>query len=411
MYLELDTTVTEAHDAIRTMVRTLAREVIRPAARKLDTVPAADVPAHPAFKAAVRTCYEAGLHGLLIPETFGGMGLDATGIHIALEEMGYGSSALAVCVGVSSFPAFGCTLLAAEDQALTDQFVLPFTADRKGEIVGCWGITEPDHGSDWILGPGLEAAPRIVPNLTARRDRDGWILSGQKSAWVSNGPIATHAYLFVGIDRAQGMRGAGIALVDLRAPGVSRGKPWDKMGQRALPQGEIYFDDVRIEANQMMVADPETYAFAIDATLALANSAMGAIFTGVARAAYDEALRYAKERVQGGVRIREHQAIQLRLAQMWQRVEVARAISRRAMAYNYSTITPSLPHAVASKVHCTEAAFQNAHDAIQLFGGMGLGRESDIEMLFRDARCALIEDGVNESLLLGVGKRLGSEEG
>jgi alkylation response protein AidB-like acyl-CoA dehydrogenase len=302
-------------------------------------------------------------------------------------------------------------LLAAEDQALTDQFVLPFTADRKGEIVGCWGITEPDHGSDWILGPGLEAAPRIVPNLTARRDRDGWILSGQKSAWVSNGPIATHAYLFVGIDRAQGMRGAGIALVDLRAPGVSRGKPWDKMGQRALPQGEIYFDDVRIEANQMMVADPETYAFAIDATLALANSAMGAIFTGVARAAYDEALRYAKERVQGGVRIREHQAIQLRLAQMWQRVEVARAISRRAMAYNYSTITPSLPHAVASKVHCTEAAFQNAHDAIQLFGGMGLGRESDIEMLFRDARCALIEDGVNESLLLGVGKRLGSEEG
>ena len=100
------------------------------------------MPAHPAFKAAVRACYEAGLHGLLIPETFGGMGLDATGIHIALEEMGYGSSALAVCVGVSSFPAFGCTLLAAEDQALTDQFVLPFTADRKGEIKARGPVTK-----------------------------------------------------------------------------------------------------------------------------------------------------------------------------------------------------------------------------------------------------------------------------
>ncbi len=406
MYLELDPTLTDAHEAIRTMVRTLAREVIRPAARKLDTVPAADVPSHPAFRAALKACYEAGLHGILLPETFGGMGLDPASIHIALEELGWGSSALAVSVGVSSFPSFGCTLIAAENQALTDEFVLPFTADRKGEFIGCWGITEPDHGSDWILGKDLEAGTRIVPNLTARRDGDGWILNGQKAAWVSNGPIATHAYLFVGLDRSQGMRGAGVALMDLRSPGVSRGKPWDKMGQRALPQGEIFFDSVRIPGRQMVVSDPETYAFALDATLALANSAMGAIFTGVARAAYEEALRYTGERIQGGVPIRKHQAVQMRLSQMWQRVEVARSISRRALAYNYSTITPSLPHAVAAKVYCTEAAFQNAHEAIQLFGGMGLGRESDIEMLFRDARCALVEDGVNESLSLGVGLKL-----
>lgn len=411
MYLELDSTLGEAHDAIRTLVRTLAREVIRPAARKLDAVPAADVPGHPAFRAALRACYEAGLHGILLPETFGGMGLDPAGVHIALEELGCGSAALAVSVGVSSFPAFGCTLLASEDEELTEAFVLPFTADRKAEIIGCWGITEPDHGSDWLLGNALEAATRIVPNVTARRDGEGWLLSGQKAAWVSNGPIATHAYLFVGLDRSQGMRGAGIALVDLRSPGVSRGKPWDKLGQRALPQGELFFDDVRLPARQLVVVDPETYAFALDATLALANSAMGAIFTGVARAAYEEALRYAGERVQGGVPIRRHQAIQLRLSQMWQRVEVARAISRRAMAHNYSTITPSLPHAVAAKVYCTEAAFQNAHEAIQLCGGMGLGRESDVEMLFRDARCALIEDGVNETLSLGVGQRLAAGEG
>lgn len=406
MYLELDSTLTDAHDAIRTLVRSLAREVIRPAARKLDTVPAADVPSHPAFRAAVKACHQAGLHGILIPETFGGMGLDPAGIHIALEELGWGSSALAVSIGVSAFPSFGCTLLAAENEALTDEFVLPYTSDRDGELIGCWGITEPDHGTDWLLGPDLDAATRIAPNVTARRDGGDWILQGQKAAWVSNGPIATHAYLFVGIDRSRGMHGAGVALVDLRSPGVSRGKPWDKLGQRALPQGEIFFDGVRIPDRQMLVSDPEAYAFALDATLALANSAMGAIFTGVARAALEEALRYTGERVQGGVPIREHQAVQLRLSQMWQRVEIARAISRRAIAYNYSTITPSVAHAIAAKVYCTEAAFQNAHEAIQLFGGMGLGREADVEMLFRDARCALVEDGVNESLSLGVGQRL-----
>ena len=406
MYLELDATLTEEHDDIRTLVRNLAREVMRPAARKLDKVPAADVPTHPAYRAAMKACYEAGLHGILLPEAFGGMGLDPASIHIALEEMGWGSSALAVSAGVSSFPAFGCVLLAAENQVLTDEFVRPFATDRKAEIIGCWGITEPDHGTDWLLGPDLEAAVRIVPNLTARRDGDGWILNGQKAAWVSNGPTATHCYLFVGLDKGQGMRGAGVALVNLRSTGVSRGKPWDKLGQRALPQGEIFFDNVRIPGRQMLVSDPETYAFALDSTLAMANSAMGAIFTGVARAAYEEAYRYAGERLQGGVPIRKHQMVQLRLSQMWQRVEIARAISRRALSYNYSTITPSLAHAVAAKVYCTEAAFQNAHEAIQLFGGMGLGRESDIEMLFRDARCALVEDGVNESLSLGLGMKL-----
>jgi alkylation response protein AidB-like acyl-CoA dehydrogenase len=409
MYLELDTTLNESHDHIRSLVHKLAKEVFRPAARKLDGIPAEAVPSHPVFRDAIRRGYETGLHGMLIPETLGGLGLDPTSTHIALEEMGWGSGGLAVSLAVSCFPAFGCTLLAAENQALTDEFVRPFAEDRTGDLVGCWGITEPDHGTDWILGLELPPSTKLAPGLTARRDGDDWVLDGQKAAWVSNGPIATHCYLFVGIERSLGMRGAGVALVDLRSPGVSRGKPWDKHGQRALPQGEIYFDQVRIPGRQMLVSEPETYAFAINATLALANSAMGAMFTGVARAAYEEALRYSGERTQGGRPIRQHQAVQLRLAQMWQRVETARAISRRAMAYNYSTITPSLDHAVASKVYCTEAAFQNANDAIQLFGGMGLGRESDIEMIFRDARCALVEDGVNESLTLGTGLKLAAE--
>lgn len=409
MYLEIDPTLTDSHEAIRTASRGFAREVLRPAARKLDRLPAEAVPDHAAYRAVMKHAYELGYHGALLPETVGGMGLDPASIHIVLEELGFGSGALAVSIGVSSFPALGCTLLAPEDDALARDFVLPYTADRTGQIIGCWGITEPDHGSDWILSAEMEENPRITPSLTARRDGDEWVLSGQKAAWVSNGPVATHCYLFVGIDASKGMRGAGIALVDLRSKGVSRGKPWDKLGQRALPQGEIYFDEVRIPLRQMIVSDPVTYAFAVSATLALANSAMGAIFTGVARAAFEEAHRYARERIQGGAPIARHAPVQLKLAHMWQRVEVARAISRRAIAYNYATTTPSLSHAVAAKVFCTEAAVQNASDAIQLAGGMGLGKESDIEMIFRDARLSTVEDGVNDTLSLGLGSRLVAE--
>ena len=409
MYLDLDPSLADSHEDVRSLVHAYAREVARPAARKLDQLPAAEVPAHHLFRDAIRRGYEIGLHTVLLPETFGGLGLDPTGIHIVLEELGWGSASFAISLGVSAFPAFGCTLLASEKQRLTDRFVTPFTRDRDGALVGCWGITEPDHGTDWLIGTDLPPERAVTPGLTAHRDGDDWILNGQKAAWVSNGPIATHCYLFVGLDKSLGMRGSGVALVDLRSPGVSRGKPWEKHGQRALPQGEIFFDQVRIPGPCMIVSDPETYAFAVDATLALANSAMGAIFTGVARAAYEEAVRYAGERIQGGVPIRQHQAIQLRLSQMWQRVEVARAISRRVIAHNYATITPSLRHAVASKVYCTEAAYQNAHEAIQLFGGMGLGRESDIEMIFRDARCSLVEDGVNEALSLNVGAKLAAE--
>ena len=130
MYLELDTTLTDTHENISSLVRAYAKDVARPAARKLDRIPADEVPAHRTFRDALRGAYEIGLHTILIPETFGGLGLDATGIHVALEELGFGSSALAVSFGVAQFPAFGCTLLASENQKLTDHFVLPFAADR-----------------------------------------------------------------------------------------------------------------------------------------------------------------------------------------------------------------------------------------------------------------------------------------
>jgi len=231
------------------------------------------------------------------------------------------------------------------------------------------------------------------------------VINGQKSAWVSNGTIATHACTFLSVDRAKGMAGGGVAIIPLNLPGVSRGKPLDKLGQRALNQGEIFFDNVRLPKHYMVV-QPAGYPFIIDNILAGANAGMSAIFTGVARAAFEEALAYCKQRIQGGKPIAEHQLVQKKLFDMFIKVESARALSRAAMLYNTATSPPATQYSIAAKVYCTEASFEVASDAVQLFGGYGLARELPIEKLFRDARASMIEDGTNEVLSLAGARKL-----
>jgi alkylation response protein AidB-like acyl-CoA dehydrogenase len=209
--------------------------------------------------------------------------------------------------------------------------------------------------------------------------------------------------LFCTIDPSHGFSGGGVCLVPLDAPGVSRGKPLDKLGQRALNQGEIFFDDVRVPA-ELMVVGAEAYAFVVEGVLAMANAAMGAIFVGVARAALEHALAYAKERVQGGVPIFEHQSVKARLFKIFMQVEAARSLAWRVMLYN-STNPPLVQYSIASKVFCTTTAFEAASAALQIFGGNGLSREYPIEKLLRDARAAMIEDGCNDVLsLVGAAK-------
>ena len=133
---------------------------------------------------------------------------------------------------------------------------------------------------------------------------------------------------------------------------------------------------------------------------------MGAIFTGVARAALEEALSYTRNRIQGGRPVCEHQAVQLKLMDMFIKVEAARALSRSVMVYNTQTSPPATQYSIASKVFCTEAAFMVASDAVQLHGGYGLVKGTVAEKLFRDSRAAMIEDGTNEVLSLAGAKRV-----
>ena len=231
------------------------------------------------------------------------------------------------------------------------------------------------------------------------------MINGQKAAWVSNGTIATVAALFCTIDPSQGFKGGGVAVVPLDLPGVSRGKPLDKLGQRALDQGEIFFDDVRIPAEYMVIGS-EAYGFILETVLTLANAGMGTIFVGVARAALEHAIDYAKERVQGGVPIFQHQSVKARLFKMFAQVEAARSLARRVVVYNATNQPGLVQYSIASKVFSTNTAFEAASAALQIFGGNGLSREYPIEKLLRDARASMIEDGCNDILSLVGAEKL-----
>jgi alkylation response protein AidB-like acyl-CoA dehydrogenase len=406
MYRELDLRLTAEQGAVRDAAHRFALKVLQPAAARLDRLddPAAVIAEGSPLWSVLRQAYRLGFHKAMIPAEIGGLGLDGLAQHLLLEELGWGSADLAIAIGVTGFP-FAIAASTGSPE-LIEEFVHPFVQDADARVIGCWAITEPDHGSDTLMvGTPQFHDPRISGQLIARRDHDHYVLNGQKAAWVSNGTIATHAVTFLTLDPGRGMAGGGVALVPLHLHGVTRGKPLDKMGQRALNQGEIFFEDVRIPAH-LMISDATLYEFALDRTLALANAAMGAIFTGVARAAYEAALGYCRERVQGGRAICEHQLVQKRLFDMFARVEACRALSRAAMVHCHATVPPATEMSIAAKTFCTEAAFEVASSAVQLFGGNGLSRDYPVEKIFRDARASLIEDGSNDILALVAARRL-----
>jgi len=407
-YREMNLDLPEFHSNLKDELHKFAIEVVRPAALALDKLPPEQVIEKGSlFWQTMARMYENDYHTIYVSDEYGGMGLDALGIHIFWEEISYGGVGFAVSLGCSCFAAFYAEMICTDP--LIEKFILPFVNCKDASIMSCWGITEPEHGSD-ILMPGTNFFhdKRITQQLKATRKGSDWILNGQKAAWISNGPVATNGALFVNLDPSMGMSGGGICLIDLDLPGVSRGKPLDKMGQRELPQGEIFFDNVLCPGDQMII-DQQSYEAMTELTLAHANMSMGAYFTGVAQSAYDLALHYSTDRVQGGRRLCEHAWVQSKLFDMFTTVEACRSFSRNVMVFNMNNTPASLQHSIASKVFCTNGAYKVASDAVQIFGGLGLSKQLPIEKIFRDARAGLIEDGSNDSLAIAAGNMIVKE--
>jgi alkylation response protein AidB-like acyl-CoA dehydrogenase len=403
-YVEMDMNLTEEQRSMRDMVRKFGAEVMRPIGIELDNLhdPADVIAEDSKLWDVFKQHRELDLHKMAFPKAMGGMAEDMdpmSGLSIA-EEMGYADAGLAISLGVSSMP-FAIAAMSPDPDM--QGWARDYCEDTEGNLVGCWGVIEPDHGTDWVLSRTEEMDNSdIVPNVKAVKKGDEYIINGQKAAWVSNGTIATHCSLHLSLDPSMGMRGTGLAVVPLDLPGVSKGKPLNKIGQRPLNQGEIFFEDVQIPQSYMIVPDPAFMEMTGENGLAQVNGGMGIIFAGLARAAFDEAYNYAKNRIQGGKPIFEHQNIKLKLFKMFKMVESARSLARRTALYNASTMTKTAPPAVASKVLSTETSVKVASEAIQIFGGNGLSKEYCIEKIFRDARASMIEDGVNESLALAA---------
>jgi alkylation response protein AidB-like acyl-CoA dehydrogenase len=397
---EIEVGLTDQERAVQDEVRKFAGEVMRPAGAELDRLadPADVIRADSVLWSVFERYRELGIDE--IDESMAELGpLERARLRgLIHEELGWGDSGLAVSLGVSNFHRIFARL--SGRPALVERFCAPGSKD-----IGCWAVTEPDHGSDTLAVTERHFHDSALKaNCVATPEGDEYVIRGQKAAWVSNGTIATVAALFCTIDPSEGFQGGGVALVPLDLPGVSRGRALDKLGQRALNQGEIFFDEVRIPAEYMVVGK-EAYASIVEMVLTTANAFMGATFVGVARAALELALAYARERVQGGVPIIEHQSVKTRLFRMFMNVEAARSLARRVMIFNTTQMPPLLQYSIASKVFCTNTAFETASAALQIFGGNGLTREYPIEKILRDARASMIEDGCNEILsLVGAAK-------
>jgi alkylation response protein AidB-like acyl-CoA dehydrogenase/nitroreductase/NAD-dependent dihydropyrimidine dehydrogenase PreA subunit len=407
---ELNVDLTKDHVALWNSTKKFMKEVWRPAAIALDRLPNPEdvIRKDSVLWDVLRQSFELGYHSMFFPEEFGGTNLDPLSVGLVSELMGWAAPDLAVSLGVCTTP-FLWNMLSPHEEM--HELTRKFCADTKGEMTGCWAITEPDHGSDWILfDADVPQGESVAPSVRAALDGDHYVINGTKAAWVSNGTIAKYAALFLSLDPSSGMAGGGVACVPLDLPGVTRGKPLNKIGQRALNQGEIYFDNVRIPKNMMIAADPVTFKLLANSQLGLANGFMGLIFTGCAQAAFEEALEFALTRIQGGKPIYEHQNIKLKLFDMFASVEAARALARRVGLYNKvqaENMQPVAVHyAMASKIMATETAFNVANQAVQVCGGSGLSKEYLIEKIFRDARAALIEDGCNEVLALDGADRI-----
>ena len=280
--------------------------------------------------------------------------------------------------------------------------------EQRNEIC-CLALTEPNHGSDHVaFNEPTFFDGKIKPDCRIRRNGDDFIINGQKSSWVSAGTLAGAIILFATYEEGdQGIANGAVFLLPADLPGISKGKPLDKLGQRSLNQGEIFFDNVQVPRKFLMMEGVEVYPIVWEMFLKDANLAMAQQFVGVARAAYDMALEYAKERVQGGVPIITHQNVKLRLFSMYTKVELARSHVRRLSinnAVNENGI--SYQQAASAKVFVTQSAFEVATDAIQTFGAYGLCREYPIEKVFRDARASTIEDGENSMLAIMAASRL-----
>jgi len=393
-YLDLNMELSKEDIALKEETNKFAREVMRPISIQIDQMTPEDAvaPESP-FWDFMRKAYELDLHKIGMPEELGGADLTPLQQALVLEEEASGSFGLALVLNASSH-AKAPFLTNNED--LIKEFTIPYCECKDATNSGSWAITEPDHGSDTLMigHPSFQDA-RIDAQCRGRLDGDEWIIEGQKAGWVSAGVSANYCLLMCQVDKSMGHAGGAMFIFPLGLPGISRGKPIDKIGTRDLNQCEMFFDGLRIPKKYMLLG-PEDYEIKLGEYLSRTTTTVAVYSTGLAQAAFEEALTYSRKRIQGGKPLIKHPTIQRKLFDMFIKVESSRQLSRAAFVYNRTSQKPALEYGLAAKNYASQCALEVTSSAIQIFGGIGITKDYVVEKLFRDARVTLICDGSND---------------
>lgn len=362
--------LTEEQVAIRDLARKFSHKEIMPVAAEYDVKAEMPWP-------VIQKAFEIGLWNLNIPEGYGGQGLDELTQLLVYEELAYG------CLGI--FGAFGgnalavTPLLLAGSEEQKQSFLIPFCSKPS---LAAFALTEPNAGSD-------------VSNLstTATRDGDEYVLNGTK-CFITHGGIADLYTIFASTDRSKGAKGISAFLVPGNTSGLNMGKKEDKMGDRASHIGEVIMEDVRVPEANLLGREGEGFKIAMR-TLDFTRPSIGVAALGVARRAFEEALKYSKERVQFGKPISANQAIQFMLADMATGIECARALLWKA-AWHIEQGEPDVKISAMSKCYASDLAMKIAVDALQIFGGYGYMKDYPMEKLMRDVKITQIYEGTNQ---------------
>jgi len=338
-------------------------------------------------QSAIERLAEQGFLGMAIPEEWGGVGYDARTIVVVLEEIARISAALAIMIAVhNSVGALPVFRFGTEEQR---HRFLPRLVSNE---LGAFSLSEPGAGSD---AGSIES--------TARREGDGYVLNGAKN-WVTNGGRAGVYLIFARTDREAGNRGLSAFLVERGATGLVVGKPERKMGLCGSDTVALTLEDLRVPAGQRLGAEGEGFKIAMS-MLDAGRVGVAAQALGLMVAAFEEAVRYAQQRVAFGQPISKVQAIQFKLAEMERRIQCSRLLVRRA-AWLKDAGQPFGREAAMAKLQASEAATWVTHQAIQVHGGYGYVKDYAVERYYRDARVMEIYEGTSEIQRLVIARSL-----
>ena len=371
----------EEHLLLRDALREFAQARLAPFAARWDkehTFPAD----------ALRELAAMGCYGIAVPEQYGGAGMDTTALAVALEEIAAGDGGVSTVVSVNNCPVCAILLKFGTD-AQKREFLVPLA---RGEALGAFCLTEPHVGSD-------AASLRT----TAVRDGDHYVINGAKQ-FITSGKNANHAIVIAVTDKAAGKRGISAFIVPTATPGYTVARLEDKAGQHSSDTAQILFENCHVPAVNLIGAEGDGYRIALS-SLEGGRIGIAAQSVGMARAAFEAALNYARQRESFGQPIFNHQAVNFRLADMATQIEAARQLVLHAAALRDAG-QPCLKEAAMAKLFASEMAEKVCSDAIQIHGGYGYVSDFPVERIWRDVRVCQIYEGTSDIQRILIGRAL-----